>query len=165
MAAPGIPRLGIPAFDWWNKALHGVARARVATALPQAIGAAATWNPALSHEAAVVISDEARAKHHDHTRAHGVNFARYFGLDIWSPNVNIFHDPRWGRGHETYGEDPFLTGRIGVAFCQGMQGNDPHCFKTIVTPKNLPNNSPSRSTSPSSNLPTSFREASLQHSH
>ena len=109
----------------------------MATVFPQAIGAAATWNPALWHEAANVISDEARAKHHDHARANGGNSARYFGLDMWSPNVNIFRDPRWGRGHETYGEDPFLTGRFGVAFCQGLQGNDPTYLKTIATPKHF----------------------------
>ncbi len=137
MAAPAVPRLGIPAYEWWNEALHGVARAGVATVFPQAIAAAATWNPALWKETAEVIANEARAKHHDHTRANGGNSARYFGLDMWSPNVNIFRDPRWGRGHETYGEDPFLTGRFGVAFCQGLQGNDPHYFKTIATPKHF----------------------------
>ena len=137
MAAPAVPRLGIPAYDWWNEALHGVARAGVATVFPQAIGAAATWNPAIWHEAANIISDEARAKHHARARAHGGSTARYFGLDMWSPNVNIFRDPRWGRGHETYGEDPFLTGRFGVAFCQGLQGNDPTYLKTIATPKHF----------------------------
>lgn len=137
MAAPAIPRLGIPSYDWWNEALHGVARAGVATVFPQAIAAAATWNPALWKETADVIADEARAKYYEHIRTRNGNSARYAGLDIWSPNVNIFRDPRWGRGHETYGEDPFLTGRFGVAFCQGLQGNDPHYFKTIATPKHF----------------------------
>jgi beta-glucosidase len=137
MAAPAIPRLGIPAYDWWNEALHGVARAGVATVFPQAIGAAATWNPQLWKTAASVIADEARAKHHDFARRHGGNSARYFGLDMWSPNVNIFRDPRWGRGQETYGEDPYLSGRMGVGFVQGLQGDDPRYFKTIATPKHF----------------------------
>jgi beta-glucosidase len=137
MAAPAIPRLGIPAYDWWNEALHGVARAGVATVFPQAIGAAATWNPELWKKVAGAIGDEARAKHHDFARTHGGDSIRYFGLDIWSPNVNIFRDPRWGRGQETYGEDPYLTGRMGVNFVQGLQGNDPRYFKVIATPKHF----------------------------
>ena len=137
MAAPAIPRLGIPAYDWWNEALHGVARAGVATVFPQAIGVAATWDPDLWKEAAVAIGTEARAKHHDYARTHGGATARYYGLDIWSPNVNIFRDPRWGRGQETYGEDPFLTARMGVAFVQGLQGNDPNYFRVIATPKHF----------------------------
>ncbi len=137
MAAPGIARLGIPAYDWWNEALHGVVRAGTATSFPQAIAAAASWNPDLWHQAAGVISDEARAKHNDYASRHGGASERYFGLDFWSPNINIFRDPRWGRGHETYGEDPFLTGRMGVAFVRGLQGDDPKYIKVIATPKHF----------------------------
>ncbi|WP_045760309.1 glycoside hydrolase family 3 C-terminal domain-containing protein [Xanthomonas albilineans] len=119
-AAPAIPRLGVPAYDWWNEGLHGVARAGGATVFPQAIGLAATFDLPLMHEVSTAISDEARAKHHEALRRgeHG----RYQGLTFWSPNINIFRDPRWGRGQETYGEDPFLTARMGVTFVQGMQG-------------------------------------------
>jgi beta-glucosidase len=128
-----IPRLGIPAYDWWNEGLHGVARAGRATVFPQAIGLAATWDSALIHRVATVISDEARAKHHEAARQgrRGI----YEGLTFWSPNLNIFRDPRWGRGMETYGEDPYLAGRLAVAFVRGMQGDDPHYLKTIATPK------------------------------
>ncbi|BCS31860.1 hypothetical protein TBR22_A10630 [Luteitalea sp. TBR-22] len=131
--APAIPRLGVPAYGWWNEALHGVARAGVATVFPQAIGLAATFDDTLMHRVATVISDEARAKHHEAIRQgqHG----RYQGLTFFSPNINIFRDPRWGRGHETYGEDPLLTGRMGVAFIRGMQGDDPTYLKTIATAK------------------------------
>jgi len=132
-AAPAIERLGIPAYDWWNEALHGVARAGYATVFPQAIGLAATWNTKLMYEVADVISTEARAKHHESVRnnQHG----RYQGLTFWSPNINIFRDPRWGRGQETYGEDPYLTAQLGVQFVRGLQGNDPRYFKVIATPK------------------------------
>lgn len=131
--APGIERLGIPAYDWWNEALHGVARAGYATVFPQAIGLAATWDTKLMHDVADVISTEARAKYHEAIRnnQHG----RYQGLTFWSPNINIFRDPRWGRGQETYGEDPYLTARFGVEFVRGLQGNDPRYFKVIATPK------------------------------
>ena len=135
MAAPALPRLGIPAYDWWSECLHGVARAGIATVFPQAIGAAASWNPELWKEAAVAMSDEARAKHHEYARQHNGDTARYYGLDTWSPNVNIFRDPRWGRGHETYGEDPYLSGRMGVAFVEGLQGDDPKYIKIVATPK------------------------------
>src|SRR5579862_4065981 len=108
--AVAIPRLGIPAYNWWNEALHGVARAGNATVFPQAIGLAATWDTTLIHNVADVISTEARAKYND-AQLQG-NTKRYFGLTFWSPNINIFRDPRWGRGQETYGEDPFLTARI-----------------------------------------------------
>ncbi len=131
--APAIERLNIPAYNWWNEGLHGVARAGYATVFPQAIGLAATWNAPLIHDVADVISTEARAKYHD-AIAHG-NRTRYYGLTFWSPNINIFRDPRWGRGQETFGEDPFLTGRLGVAFVRGLQGDDPKYFKTIATPK------------------------------
>jgi len=131
--APAIPRLQIPAYNWWNEALHGVARAGVATVFPQAIGLAATWDTDLVHRVADVISTEARAKYND-AQLHN-NTARYYGLTFWSPNINIFRDPRWGRGQETYGEDPFLTARLGVAFVTGLQGNDPHYLKSVSTPK------------------------------
>lgn len=131
-AAP-IPRLGIPEYNWWNECLHGVARAGVATVFPQAIGLAATFNEELVFEIATVISDEARAKHHEALRHSDRGI--YKGLTFWSPNVNIFRDPRWGRGHETYGEDPYLTGRLGVAFVKGLQGDDPKYLKVVATPK------------------------------
>jgi beta-glucosidase len=133
--APAIPRLGIPAYNWWNEGLHGVARSGNATVFPQAIGLAATWDTDLVHRVADVISTEARAKFNDAIQ-HG-NTGRYFGLTFWSPNINIFRDPRWGRGQETYGEDPFLTSRIGVAFVTGLQGNDPNYLKTVSTPKHF----------------------------
>jgi beta-glucosidase len=135
MDAPAIPRLGIPAYHWWNEALHGVARNGEATVFPQAIGLAATWDPDLHHQMANVIAIEARAKNNAARRA-GVT-AIYTGLDLWSPNINIFRDPRWGRGQETYGEDPYLTSRFAVAFVTGLQGDDPYYFKTIATPKHF----------------------------
>lgn len=131
--AAGIDRLGVPPYDWWNEALHGVARAGNATVFPQAIGLAATWNTDLMFQVADVISTEARAKHHEFVRKGERDI--YKGLTFWSPNINIFRDPRWGRGQETYGEDPYLTGRLGVAFVKGLQGNDPRYLKTIATPK------------------------------
>jgi beta-glucosidase len=131
--APAIPRLNIPAYDWWNEALHGVARAGNATVFPQAIGLAATWDTDLMHRIADAISTEARAKYNQAIRDD--NHARYYGLTFWSPNINIFRDPRWGRGQETYGEDPYLTGRLAVAFIKGMQGDDPHYYKVIATAK------------------------------
>jgi len=134
-SAPAIPRLGIPAYDWWNEALHGDARAGNATVFPQAIGLAATWDTDLEHRIADSISTEARAKYNDAIRHD--NHGRYYGLTFWSPNINIFRDPRWGRGQETYGEDPYLTSRMAVAFIQGMQGNDPKYFKTIATAKHF----------------------------
>ena len=131
--APAIERLGIPAYNWWNECLHGVARAGMATVFPQAIGLAATWDKELVYDVATAISDEARAKHHQFVQQGKRNI--YQGLTFWSPNINIFRDPRWGRGQETYGEDPFLTGKIGVSFIRGLQGNDPSCFKVIATAK------------------------------
>ena len=131
--APGIPRFGIPPYNWWNEGLHGVARAGHATVFPQAIGLAATWDTNLVHRVAEIISTEARAKYNDAVQ-HG-NFGRYFGLTFWSPNINIFRDPRWGRGQETWGEDPFLTARMGVAFVTGLQGDDAKYLKTVSTPK------------------------------
>ena len=133
--APAIPRLGVPEYNWWNEALHGVARAGLATVFPQAIGLAATWDDSLMFRMATVVSDEARAKHHEADRL-GTH-QRYQGLTIWSPNINIFRDPRWGRGQETYGEDPFLTGRLAVQFIRGLQGNDPKYLKTVSTVKHF----------------------------
>lgn len=132
-AAAAIERLGIPEYEWWNEALHGVARSGYATVFPQAIGLAATWDKKLMRQTADVISTEARAKHHEAVRHN--QHARYQGLTFWSPNINIFRDPRWGRGQETYGEDPYLTSRLGVEFVRGLQGNDPHYLKVIATPK------------------------------
>ncbi|HEV2381282.1 MAG TPA: glycoside hydrolase family 3 C-terminal domain-containing protein [Terriglobia bacterium] len=131
--APAIPRLGIPAYDWWSEALHGVARSGYATVFPQAIGMAATWDATLIHQEGESIADEARAKYNQAQRDD--NHSIYFGLDFWSPNINIFRDPRWGRGQETLGEDPFLTAKLGVAFVTGLQGDDPKYFKVIATPK------------------------------
>src|SRR5690606_32026385 len=121
--SPAIERLGLPEYDWWNEALHGVARAGGATVFPQAIGMAASFNIPLMDQVSRVISDEARAKHHEFARKG--ERGRYQGLTYWSPNINIFRDPRWGRGQETYGEDPYLTTRMGVSFVRGLQGMDP----------------------------------------
>lgn len=118
--APAVDRLGIPAYNWWNEVLHGVARAGTATVFPQAIGLAAMFDEDLQEKIAGVISDEARAKYNGQSR-HGDRDI-YKGLTVWSPNINIFRDPRWGRGHETYGEDPYLTSRLGIRFIQGLQG-------------------------------------------
>jgi beta-glucosidase len=131
--APAIERLDVPAYNWWNECLHGVGRAGVATVFPQAIGLAATWNPDLLAEVAKIISDEARAKHHEALRR-GIRTI-YTGLTFWSPNINIFRDPRWGRGQETYGECPYLTSRMGVAFVKGLQGDDPQYLKLVATAK------------------------------
>ena len=131
--APAIPRLGVPKYEWWNEALHGVARAGSATVFPQAIALAATFDTHLMSEVAQVISDEGRAKHHEFARRDQRH--RYQGLTFWSPNINIFRDPRWGRGQETYGEDPFLTARMGVEFVKGLQGDDPHYRKLDATAK------------------------------
>jgi beta-glucosidase len=133
--ARAIPRLQVPAYDWWSEALHGVARAGTATVFPEPIGLAATFDDSLIHEMAVVVGTEARAKHDQAVKAGRRDI--YEGLDFWSPNINIFRDPRWGRGQETYGEDPFLTGRMGVAFITGMQGDDPKYFRVIATAKHF----------------------------
>ncbi len=119
--APAIQRLGIPAYNWWNEALHGVARAGTATVFPQAIGLAAMFDEDMQEEIASVIANEARAKYNGQS-SHGDRDI-YKGLTVWSPNINIFRDPRWGRGHETYGEDPYLTSRLGIRFIQGLQGS------------------------------------------
>jgi len=118
--APAIERLGVPAYNWWNECLHGVARAGRATVFPQAIGMAASFNPQLMGEVATAISDEARAKYNEYKKFGSTEI--YQGLTFWSPNINIFRDPRWGRGHETYGEDPYLTGVMGTEFIKGLQG-------------------------------------------
>jgi beta-glucosidase len=130
---PAIPRLGVQAYEWWNESLHGVARAGAATVFPQAIGLAATFDPKLMGEIAAAIGDEGRAKHHEFERR-GQRL-RYQGINFWSPNINIFRDPRWGRGQETYGEDPYLTARMGVAFVKGLQGDDPRYLKAGATAK------------------------------
>ena len=133
--SPAIPRLGIPEYNWWNEGLHGVGRAGIATVFPQAIGLAAAFDPGLVGQIAVAVSGEARAKHHEYARQ---GYRRqYHGLTLWSPNVNIFRDPRWGRGQETYGEDPYLSGRLGVAFIKGIQGDDPRYVKVAATPKHF----------------------------
>lgn len=131
--APAVPRLGIPAYNWWNEGVHGLARNGHATVFPQAIGQAATWNPELLRQVGDTVAAEARAKFAAIDPANG--YPRYAGLSIWSPNINILRDPRWGRGQETYGEDPFLTARLAVAFVHGLQGDDPQRPKTIATPK------------------------------
>jgi len=131
--AAAIPRLGIPHYDWWNEGLHGVAFAGYATNFPQVIGMAATWDTDLVHKMGETVSTEARAKFNQAMRED--HHERFFGLTFWAPNINIFRDPRWGRGQETYGEDPFLTGRMGVAFVTGMQGDDPKYIRVVSTPK------------------------------
>lgn len=133
---PAIKRLHIPSYNWWNEALHGVARNGVATVFPQAIGMAATWNPALIKGMGDVVSTEARAKYSYALQKNDSN-AIYQGLTFWSPNINIFRDPRWGRGQETYGEDPFLTSQIGMAYVKGLQGNDPKYLKVAATAKHF----------------------------
>lgn len=131
--ADAVEHLGIPEYNWWNECLHGVARSGKATVFPQAIGMAATFDRDMMFRMADITSTEARAKYHDYFSKgkHGI----YQGLTFWSPNINIFRDPRWGRGHETYGEDPYLTGEMGVQFIKGLQGNDPRYLKTVATSK------------------------------
>ncbi|GAF01519.1 glycoside hydrolase family 3 C-terminal domain-containing protein [Saccharicrinis fermentans] len=131
--APAIPRLNIPDYDWWNEALHGVARNGKATVFPQGIALGATFDPELAYRVASAISTEARAKYSVSQRMG--NHSKYTGLTFWTPNVNIFRDPRWGRGQETYGEDPFLMAQIGVSFVKGLQGNHPVYLKTAACAK------------------------------
>ena len=133
--ARAIPRLQIPAYDWWSEALHGVANAGTATVFSEPIGLAATFDDPLVHDVAAAIGTEARAKHNQAVKAGRRDIME--GLDVWAPNLNIFRDPRWGRGQETYGEDPFLTARMGVAFVTGLQGDDPKYFRVIATPKHF----------------------------
>jgi beta-glucosidase len=132
---PAIERLGIPVYNWWNEALHGVARTGLATVFPQAIALAATFDEKAMFETFSVISDEARAKYHSYQK--GKQFDRYKGLTFWTPNINIFRDPRWGRGMETYGEDPYLTEKMGVAAVKGLQGDDPKYFKSFACAKHF----------------------------
>ncbi|WP_404601098.1 glycoside hydrolase family 3 protein [Dyella lipolytica] len=134
-SAPAIPRLGVAAYDWWSEGLHGIARNGYATVFPQAIGLAASWNPNLLDRVGTTVSTEARAKFNAAGAGH--DHVRYDGLTIWSPNINIFRDPRWGRGQETYGEDPYLTGQLAVSFIHGIQGDDPDHPRAIATPKHL----------------------------
>lgn len=133
--SPAIPRLGIPAYDWWNEALHGVGRSGNATVFPQAIGLAATFDIDLAYRTASAVSDEARAIHNAAIAKD--NRARYSGLTFWTPNINIFRDPRWGRGQETYGEDPYLTSQMGLNFMQGLQGNNPKFLKVAACAKHF----------------------------
>ncbi|WP_084006029.1 glycoside hydrolase family 3 C-terminal domain-containing protein [Flammeovirga sp. MY04] len=134
-SAPAIPRLNVPSYDWWNEALHGVARNGKATIFPQSIALAATFDDALALKVADAISSEALAKYHI-SQSVG-NHSKYAGLTFWTPNVNIFRDPRWGRGQETYGEDPYLTSIMGVAFVKGLQGSDPNYLKTAACAKHF----------------------------
>lgn len=132
--APAIPRLGVREYNWWNEGLHGVAALGEATVFPQSVGMAAAFNEPLMHEIGDVVSTEFRAKHF--SKMHRFGGSDWFaGLTVWAPNINIFRDPRWGRGQETYGEDPYLTSRLGVAYVKGLQGDDPRYLKTVATPK------------------------------
>jgi beta-glucosidase len=133
--SPAIERLGIPAYNWWNECLHGVGRAGIATVFPQAIGMAAMWDNDAMFRIATAVSDEARAKHHDFASREKRGI--YQGLTFWTPNINIFRDPRWGRGMETYGEDPFLAGELGVQYIKGLQGDDPKYLKLVATSKHF----------------------------
>ncbi len=151
-----IDRLRVPEYNWWNECLHGVARAGHATVFPQAIGMAAMWNEDMMYRIATAVSDEARAKHHDFLRQgkRGI----YQGLTYWTPNINIFRDPRWGRGMETYGEDPYLTGELGVCFIKGLQGDDPKYLKLVATAKHFAVHSGPESTRHSANVNPSLRD-------
>ena len=153
---PGIKRLGIEPYDWWNEGLHGVGRAGRATVFPQPIGLAATFHPELMEQVGDAIATEARAKY-EIARSNG-NHARYTGLTFWSPNVNIFRDPRWGRGMETWGEDPFLTGTMGTAFVRGMQGNDPVYLKVAACGKHFAVHSGPEATRHTANVEPSQRD-------
>ncbi len=135
MNAPAVDRLNIPPYDWWNEALHGVGRAGIATVFPQAVGLGATFDEDLAYRVSSAIADEARAMYNAASK--NDNYLRYSGLTFWTPNVNIFRDPRWGRGQETYGEDPFLTSRLGVAFVKGLQGDHPKYLKTAACGKHF----------------------------
>src|SRR5205809_794752 len=133
---PAIDRLGIPAYDWWNECLHGVARTKFkTTSYPQAIGMAATFDTDAMNTMGDYTAEEGRAVNNESNRNN--NHIRYVGLTYWTPNINIFRDPRWGRGQETYGEDPYLSGRLGIEFVKGLQGDDPYYFQAIATPKHF----------------------------
>ena len=134
-AAPAIPRLGLPAYDYWNEALHGIANNDVATVFPEPIGAAASWNPSLLHREGTVIGIEGRAKFNDYANSHHGDSKWWTGLTYWAPNINIFRDPRWGRGQETFGEDPYLTSEIGIEFVKGIQGDDPNYMLAMACAK------------------------------
>ena len=151
--ARAIPRLGVPAYDWWSEALHGVAT-NGTTEFPEPVALAATFDPKGIHQMATDISTEARVVHAQSVDANG-NSVIFHGLDFWAPNINIFRDPRWGRGQETYGEDPFLTARMGVAFVTGMQGDDPHYYRVISTPKHYAVHSGPEPTRHSADVPVS----------
>ena len=135
--ATAIPRLGLPRYGWWNEVLHGMARAGDATVYPQAIGLAATWDSGLMGDIGDAIATEGRANYNAAIARDPTGTDRYFGVNYWSPNINIFRDPRWGRGQETYGEDPFLTGHMAIGFIHGIQGNDPLYYKGVATPKHF----------------------------
>ena len=154
--ATAIPRLGIPDYQTWSEALHGVANAGYATVFPQAIGMAATWDPAIVRQMGDVISTEGRAKYNQAQREG--NHRIFYGLTFWSPNINIFRDPRWGRGQETYGEDPFLTGHMGVAFIHGVQGDDPNHPKAVATSKHFAVHSGPESTRHTANVDVTPRD-------
>ena len=153
-AAPAIPRLGVPAYNWWSEGLHGVANTGYATVFPQAIGMAASFDPGLLHVEAGVIATEFRAKYNEELSKQGYS-SWFHGLTVWSPNINIFRDPRWGRGQETYGEDPFLTGQMGAAFVTGLQGENPKYLEAISTPKHFAVHSGPESTRHEANVPVS----------
>ena len=133
--SPAVERLGIPEYNWWNEALHGIGRSGVATVFPQAIGMGATFDENLIKKVASTISDEARAIHN--TAVKNDYRQQYSGLTFWTPNINIFRDPRWGRGQETYGEDPYLTAILGTAFVKGLQGDNPKYLKTAAAAKHF----------------------------
>ncbi len=154
--APAIERLDVPAYHWWNECLHGVGKAGLATIFPQAVGMAASWNPSLMFETATAISDEARAKHHRFV-AEGKR-GSYEGLTFLAPNINIFRDPRWGRGQETYGEDPYLTSRMAVHFIKGLQGNDDQYWKLVATAKHFAVHSGPEASRPHLNVHTSKQD-------
>ena len=134
-AAPAISRLGLPSYDYWNEALHGVANNNIATVFPEPVGGASSWNPELFHQEGTVIGIEGRAKHNDYANQHNGDSKWWDGLTFWTPNINIFRDPRWGRGQETYGEDPYLTSEIGIEFVKGIQGDDPNYMLAMACAK------------------------------
>jgi beta-glucosidase len=151
--ARAIPRLNVPYYDWWSESLHGVINNGV-TEFPEPIGLAATFDPPAIHQMGEAISIEGRIKYEQAQREKRANLF-FQGLDFWAPNINIFRDPRWGRGQETYGEDPFLTGRMGVAFVTGMQGDDPRYYRVISTPKHFAVHSGPETTRHTADVPIS----------
>ena len=155
-STPGIERLGIKPYDWWNEGLHGVGRSGSATVFPQPIGLGATFDIELLNSIGDAISDEARAKYQVAQRIG--NYGRYAGLTFWSPNVNIFRDPRWGRGMETYGEDPYLTGMLGTAFVKGLQGDDPNYLKAAACAKHFAVHSGPEATRHGANVEPSLKD-------